>query len=44
LRELSGKQVGDPVRAASAITQVVEAPNSPLHLLLGKEARYGSRP
>jgi NAD(P)-dependent dehydrogenase (short-subunit alcohol dehydrogenase family) len=38
LREMSGKQPGDPVRAASAIIQAVEAPNSPLHLLLGKEA------
>jgi NAD(P)-dependent dehydrogenase (short-subunit alcohol dehydrogenase family) len=38
LRELSGKQPGDPVRAASAIIQAVEAPNPPLHLLLGKEA------
>jgi hypothetical protein len=35
---LSGKQPGDPVRAASAIIQAVEAPNPPLHLLLGKEA------
>jgi NAD(P)-dependent dehydrogenase (short-subunit alcohol dehydrogenase family) len=38
LRELSGRQPGDPVRAASAIIQAVEAPNPPLHLLLGKEA------
>ena len=38
LRELSGKQPGDPVRAASAIIQAVEASNPPLHLLLGKEA------
>jgi hypothetical protein len=38
LRELSGKQPGDPVRAANAIIQAVEAPNPPLHLLLGKEA------
>jgi NAD(P)-dependent dehydrogenase (short-subunit alcohol dehydrogenase family) len=38
LREMSGKQSGDPVRAASAIIQAVEAPNPPLHLLLGKEA------
>jgi NAD(P)-dependent dehydrogenase (short-subunit alcohol dehydrogenase family) len=38
LRELSGKQPGDPVRAASAIIQAVEAPNPPLHLLLGKDA------
>jgi NAD(P)-dependent dehydrogenase (short-subunit alcohol dehydrogenase family) len=38
LRELSGKQPGDPVRAANAIIQAVESPNPPLHLLLGKDA------
>ena len=38
LREQSGNEPGDPVRAASAIIQVVEAPNPPLHLLLGKDA------
>src|SRR5215469_9213111 len=38
LRELSGKEPGDPVRAANAIIQVVEAPATPLHLLLGKDA------
>jgi NAD(P)-dependent dehydrogenase (short-subunit alcohol dehydrogenase family) len=38
LRELSGKQPGDPVRAASAIIQAVETPNPPLHLLLGNDA------
>src|SRR5262245_32518375 len=38
LRELSGKQPGDPVRAAKAIIQAVEAPAPPLHLLLGKDA------
>jgi NAD(P)-dependent dehydrogenase (short-subunit alcohol dehydrogenase family) len=38
LRDLSGKQPGDPVRAANAIIQAVEAPNPPLHLLLGKDA------
>src|SRR5215831_4986999 len=38
LRELSGKQPGDPVRAANAIVQVFESPNPPLHLLLGRDA------
>jgi NAD(P)-dependent dehydrogenase (short-subunit alcohol dehydrogenase family) len=38
LRELGGNEPGDPVRAASAIIQAVEAPNPPLHLLLGKDA------
>ena len=34
----SGKQPGDPIRAADAIIQVVESPDPPLHLLLGKVA------
>jgi NAD(P)-dependent dehydrogenase (short-subunit alcohol dehydrogenase family) len=38
LRALSGKQPGDPVRAANAIIQAVESPETPLHLLLGKDA------
>src|SRR5262245_34959388 len=38
LRDLSGKQPGDPVRAANAIIQAVESPSPPLHLLLGKDA------
>ena len=38
LRDLNGKQPGDPVRAANAIMQAVEAPVPPLHLLLGKDA------
>src|SRR5215468_1267008 len=38
MRDLSGKQPGDPVRAANAIIQAVESPNPPLHLLLGKDA------
>ena len=32
----SGKQPGDPVRAAEAIVQAVEAANPPLHLVLGR--------
>ena len=38
LRDLSGKEPGDPVRAANAIIQAVESPAPPLHLLLGKDA------
>ena len=38
LRENSGKQVGDPYRAADAIIKVVESDDPPLHLLLGKIA------
>src|ERR1700743_2718001 len=33
-----GKQPGDPLRAIQAMIQVVESPNPPLHLLLGKSA------
>jgi NAD(P)-dependent dehydrogenase (short-subunit alcohol dehydrogenase family) len=43
LRDLSGKQPGDPVRAANAIIRAVEAPKPPLHLLLGKEALQMAR-
>jgi NAD(P)-dependent dehydrogenase (short-subunit alcohol dehydrogenase family) len=43
LRDLSGKQPGDPVRAANAIIQAVESPTPPLHLLLGKEALQMAR-
>src|SRR5271154_3377341 len=38
MREQSGNQPGDPVRAAGAIIQPVEPPTPPLHLLLGKDA------
>ena len=34
----SGKQAGDPVRAAAAIVQAVESEAPPLHLLLGRLA------
>ncbi len=37
-RERSGRQQGDPVRAAEAIIEAVNSPNPPLHLLLGKPA------
>ena len=33
-----GKQPGDPIRAAQAIIDAVEAPNTPRHLLLGAPA------
>jgi NAD(P)-dependent dehydrogenase (short-subunit alcohol dehydrogenase family) len=35
LKANSGKQAGDPVRAAQKIVQVVESSDPPLHLLLG---------
>ena len=38
LREYSGKQPGDPVRAVRAIVQAVESANPPHHLLLGNAA------
>jgi NAD(P)-dependent dehydrogenase (short-subunit alcohol dehydrogenase family) len=42
IRESSGKQPGDPVRAVQAIIKAVESPNPPLHLLLGKNALKGA--
>jgi NAD(P)-dependent dehydrogenase (short-subunit alcohol dehydrogenase family) len=38
IRGYSGKQPGDPARAAAAIVKAVEAPEPPLRLLLGKMA------
>lgn len=43
IRGYSGKQPGDPVRAAKAIVKAVEADNPPLHLLLGVAALKGAR-
>ena len=43
IRGSSGKQPGDPVRAAQAIIAAVTAPAPPLHLLLGKAALQGAR-
>ena len=42
IRARSGRQPGDPVRAAAAIVQVVESPDPPLRLLLGKAAVAGA--
>lgn len=38
LRAISGKQPGDPVRAAHAIVEAIESGNPPNHLLLGNDA------
>ena len=38
VRAISGKQRGDPVRAAHAIVKAIEAPVPPHHLLLGNDA------
>jgi NAD(P)-dependent dehydrogenase (short-subunit alcohol dehydrogenase family) len=43
IRGYSGKQPGDPVRAAKAIVKAVESENPPLHLLLGVAALKGAR-
>ena len=43
IRGYSGKQPGDPVRAAKAIVDAVESENPPLHLLLGAAALKGAR-
>jgi len=43
IRGYSGQQPGDPIRAAIAIIKVVESPNPPLRLLLGKGALRGAR-
>jgi len=43
IRGYSGKQPGDPVRAARAIIEAVERRDSPFNLLLGKAALQGAR-
>jgi NAD(P)-dependent dehydrogenase (short-subunit alcohol dehydrogenase family) len=43
IRGYSGKQPGDPVRAAAAIIAAVESSNPPLRLLLGKAALKNAR-
>ena len=42
VREASGHQAGDPVRAIAAIIGAVEGPNPPHHLLLGNQAFDGA--
>ena len=42
LRADSGRQPGDPVRAAQAIIKAVESPKSPRHLLLGNDSYAGA--
>lgn len=36
--QLDGQQGGDPAKAAAALVQLAQAPNPPLHLLLGEDA------
>src|SRR5262249_31509080 len=43
LKNVDGKQKGDPVRAAKAIIQAVESDHPPLRLALGAEALRGMR-
>ena len=43
LRQSSGKQAGDPARAADAIVDLVESDNPPLHLVLGRVAVQRAR-
>jgi NAD(P)-dependent dehydrogenase (short-subunit alcohol dehydrogenase family) len=43
IRGYSGKQPGDPVRAAKTIIQAVESENPPFNLLLGRAALKGAR-
>ncbi|MBC7425911.1 MAG: SDR family NAD(P)-dependent oxidoreductase [Bacteroidia bacterium] len=43
IRNNSGKQAGDPVRAATAIYKAVESEHPPLRLLLGAAALAGAR-
>jgi NAD(P)-dependent dehydrogenase (short-subunit alcohol dehydrogenase family) len=38
--QLNGQQGGDPEKAAAAIVQLAQAPNPPVHLLLGQDALH----
>jgi NAD(P)-dependent dehydrogenase (short-subunit alcohol dehydrogenase family) len=37
-REASGRQLGDPARAAAAVLHILDAPEPPRHLVLGSDA------
>jgi len=37
-QEYSGKQLGDPVKAAQVMLKLIATQNPPLHLLLGSDA------
>jgi NAD(P)-dependent dehydrogenase (short-subunit alcohol dehydrogenase family) len=37
-QDMSGKQIGDPKKAAAAMLTLIEAENPPMHLLLGSDA------
>jgi len=43
IRNYSGNQPGDPIRAAKAILKAVDSENPPLRLLLGEAALKGAR-
>jgi NAD(P)-dependent dehydrogenase (short-subunit alcohol dehydrogenase family) len=43
LDAMAGRQIGDPDKAAEAILALVDAPNPPLHLLLGSDALRRAR-
>lgn len=43
LHAIAGRQIGDPVRGATAIIAAVEADEPPLHLLLGSDALRRTR-
>ena len=43
LDQAAGRQPGDPVRAAAAILKLVDAPEAPVHLLLGSDALRRAR-
>lgn len=43
IRNVSGRQAGDPIKAAKAMIHVVETDQPPMRLLLGKAALKGAR-